>query len=125
MTKQVKILLVNDDDPNRQLIVYLMSKEGCEVVECRNETEVAPGCTGDCDIIILDLKTKDREIDFVKNVKCNPETTHVPIIVQSNRDTPDDIIMALELGADDYIVRPTPFPHLYARMRAVLRRRHR
>ncbi|HRR96718.1 MAG TPA: response regulator transcription factor [Candidatus Ratteibacteria bacterium] len=75
------------------------------------------------DLVLLDLMLPDMDgIDVCKNIKTNPKTEKIPVIMLTARTDEGDKILGLEIGADDYITKPFSLKELLARIRAVLRR---
>jgi len=121
---KASILIVEDDPAIQELLSHAMSKEGWKIIQAVNgEDGLKLLKTKKVDCILLDimlpgidgLKTlkKIREIDQCKNV---------PIIMTTAKGEESDIITGLELGADDYVVKPYSPKVLIARIRAGLRR---
>lgn len=117
----IKILLVDDDINICDLAEIYFEKEGYEVCKAHNGydainifKEISP------DIIVLDIMMPG--IDGYEVLKEVRKTSHVPIIMLSAKGETFDRVLGLELGADDYIVKPFEPKELVARVRAVLRR---
>ena len=118
---KTKILLV-DDDPNiRQLVNLYLEKEGFEVeMADRGDTAVEKFKTFAPNLILLDLMLPGMDGWHVcREVR---KTSNVPIIMLTAKDETFDKVLGLELGADDYMVKPFDTKELVARIKAVLRR---
>ena len=118
---KTKILLV-DDDPNiRQLVNLYLEKEGFEVeMADRGDTAVEKFKTFAPNLILLDLMLPGMDgWQVCREVR---KTSNVPIIMLTAKDETFDKVLGLELGADDYMVKPFDTKELVARMKAVLRR---
>ena len=118
---KTKILLV-DDDPNiRQLVNLYLEKEGFEVeMADRGDTAVAKFKTFAPNLILLDLMLPGMDgWQVCREVR---KTSNVPIIMLTAKDETFDKVLGLELGADDYMVKPFDTKELVARIKAVLRR---
>ena len=116
-----KILLV-DDDPNiRQLVNLYLVKEGFEVAMAdRGDTALAAFQQAQPNLILLDLMLPGMDgWQVCREVR---KTSNVPIIMLTAKDETFDKVLGLELGADDYIVKPFDMKELVARIKAVLRR---
>ncbi len=116
-----RILVVDDEQNLREPLVYLLKKEGYEVVEAADGNtalevfvEKAP------DLILLDLMLPGMNGDKVCQVI--RQTSNVPIIMLTAKDSEIDKVVGLEIGADDYVTKPYSTRELLARMNAVLRR---
>ena len=118
---KTKILLV-DDDPNiRQLVNLYLEKEGFEVeMADRGDTAVEKFKTFAPNLILLDLMLPGMDgWQVCREVR---KTSNVPIIMLTAKDETFDQVLGLELGADDYIVKPFDMKELVARIKAVIRR---
>ena len=118
---KTKILLV-DDDPNiRQLVNLYLEKEGFEVeMADRGDTAVEKFKTFAPNLILLALMLPGMDgWQVCREVR---KTSNVPIIMLTAKDETFDKVLGLELGADDYMVKPFDTKELVARIKAVLRR---
>lgn len=116
------VLLVEDDVAIAASIVDGLSDVAISAVHVQNgETALSQLGTHPYDCVLLDLGLPDIDgIDVCRTIRSESQ---VPIIVVSARDTEFDRVLALEIGADDYLVKPFGIRELVARIRAV-RRRH-
>jgi DNA-binding response OmpR family regulator len=114
----VRLLLVEDDPTISGPLVEGLRREGFDVDHAA--TGAAALAAGPADLVLLDLGLPDLE----GRVVCQELRSRgpVPIIVVSARGAEIDRVTMLELGADDYVVKPFGFRELVARIRAVLRR---
>ena len=114
----MRLLVVEDDPTIAEPLGTGLRREGFEVdlVDSGSRALAA----GECDLVLLDLGLPDLD----GRVVCRQlrERSPVPIIVVTARGDEIDRVMLLELGADDYVVKPFGFRELVARIRAVLRR---
>lgn len=116
-----RILLVEDEPDLADPLAYLLRREGYEV----EISEDGPGALAafrerGADIILLDLMLPGMAgTEVCRQVR---QTSGVPIIMLTAKDSEVDIVVGLELGADDYLTKPYSSRELLARMRAVLRR---
>ena len=120
MEKQ-KILVVDDDKHIAELISLYMMKEGYETQEIYDGKEAAAAVEGfQPDLILLDLMLPGMDgYQVCTEVR---KTSRVPIIMLTAKGETFDKVLGLELGADDYIVKPFEPKELVARVKAVLRR---
>jgi two-component system, OmpR family, response regulator RegX3 len=117
----MRVLLVEDDDSIAEPLVRGLAREGFEVERVgtgQGAIDAAP-----TDLVLLDLGLPD--IDGFEVCRRLRTTRDVPIIVISARGDEVDRVVGLELGADDYLVKPFGFRELVARIRAVTRRTDR
>ncbi len=114
--------LVVDDEPNiRELVSVYLTSSGFAVDQTGDGREALTMATGgDYDIIILDIMLPG--MDGAEVCRRLRETSSVPVIMLTARDTDLDKVALLESGADDYLTKPFSPPELVARARAVLRR---
>lgn len=121
---QPKVLLVEDEPAQRQVLAYNLEAEGFAVARAE---------TGDDALLLVDEETPDvilldwmlpgvSGIEICRRLKTRRETRSVPIIMLSARSEEVDRVRGLETGADDYVVKPFSVVELMARVRAQLRR---
>jgi two-component system response regulator ResD len=116
-----KVLVVDDEESVRELIELYLKKDGFEVIHARDGRE-ALRLNGEHrpDLIVLDLMLPGLDgWDVCRQIRGN---SRVPIVMLSARAEEVDRIVGLELGADDYVVKPFSPRELMARIKAVLRR---
>ena len=112
------VLVVEDDDAIAAPLVAGLEREGCTVSRAATGGE-ALGADG-IDVVLLDLGLPDMDgFEVCRRLRARSE---VPILVISARGEEIDRVVGLELGADDYLVKPFGFRELMARIRAVTRR---
>jgi two-component system response regulator RegX3 len=116
------ILLVEDEPAIAEPLVYLLQREGYEVAAVADGGEaLARFGRGDVDLVLLDLMLPVLPgTEVAKRIRA---VSDVPIIMLTAKDAEIDIVLGLELGADDYVTKPYSSRELLARVRAVLRRR--
>lgn len=116
-----KIFLLEDDDAIGMGLTYSLEKEGYAVTHVKTCKEARSEWASDkCDIAILDINLPDGNgYDICKMIK---EKCNVPVIFLTASDAEVNVVMGLEMGADDYICKPFRVNELMARIRAVLRR---
>ncbi|MEG0641199.1 MAG: response regulator transcription factor [Clostridium sp.] len=117
----VKILLVDDDTNICDLVELYFEKEGYKVYKVHNGIDaIALFKDKEPDIIILDIMMPGKDgYEVLKEIR---KTSHVPVIMLTAKGETFDRVLGLELGADDYLVKPFEAKELVARVRAVLRR---
>ena len=121
---QVKVLVVEDEPAQREMLVYNLEKEGYQVHVAGDGDEgvlIAKEQTPDA--IILDWMLPSMSgIEACRQLKADGETAEIPIIMLTARGEEADRIRGLDTGADDYVVKPYSVTELMARIRARLRR---
>lgn len=117
------ILLVDDEDHITSLLKYNLENEGFVVhVEREAKSASAIDMTGYRLVLVDTMLQRYSGRHFLRDIKANPMSAHIPVIIVTNSDSEDDIIGAFGDGADDYIVKPFSLRELIARVRSVLRR---
>jgi two-component system response regulator RegX3 len=116
-----KVLVVEDEQSLREALVFFLEKEGHEVsVAVDGEEAIRVFENESPDIILLDLMLPKMDGNQVcKQIR---QSSNVPIIMLTAKDSEIDKIVGLEIGADDYITKPYSTRELLARIKAVLRR---
>lgn len=116
-----RILLVEDEPDLADPLAYLLRREGYEVVIAEDgPSALAAFHESGADVVLLDLMLPGMPgTEVCKQIR---QSSQVPIIMLTAKDSEVDIVVGLELGADDYITKPYSSRELLARMRAVLRR---
>jgi two-component system, OmpR family, alkaline phosphatase synthesis response regulator PhoP len=119
------ILVVEDEDDIRELLRYNLAKEGYRVVWAASGEEALKAIRASLpDLVLLDLMLPGLDgLDVCRSLKQDPHTRNLPIVMLTAKGEEADIIVGLELGADDYVTKPFNLRVLLARLRAVLRRR--
>lgn len=116
-----KVLIVEDEPAIRDNIQFALESEGLATVQCGTGLEALPLlAAAPIDLIVLDVGLPDISgFDLLKRIR----TTHTtPVILLTARNAELDRVLGLEIGADDYIVKPFSPRELAARVKAVLRR---
>ena len=117
----MKVFLVEDDDAIGMGLKYSLEKEGYEAGLFKSKSEALNNWkTGEYDLCILDINLPDGNgYDVCKFIK---EKEDVPVIFLTASDAEVNVVMGLEMGADDYICKPFRINELMARIKTVLRR---
>jgi len=116
---------VEDEEDILEFVTYNLSKEGYSIEGIASgEVALEKARSNLPDLVLLDLMLPGIDgLEVCKALKNNPDTAHIPIIMLTAKGEEADIVTGLELGADDYIVKPFSLRVLSARVKAVLRRR--
>jgi two-component system, OmpR family, alkaline phosphatase synthesis response regulator PhoP len=119
-----KILLIEDEEDIAALIKLQAEISGYKlVVEVDGLNGLRAVEREKPDLIILDIMLPGQSgLDVCRKVKTNPELKNIPVIILSAKSEELDVILGLELGADDYVSKPFSPKILFSRVRAVLRR---
>lgn len=118
-----KIVLIEDDADLFALLKYNLEKEGFSMVGAQTGKGAIDLCRRERpDLILLDIMLPDSDgLDICKGIRMHPELAHVPVIFLTARASETDRIVGLELGANDYIVKPFFIRELIARIKIQFR----
>ncbi|HUL42963.1 MAG TPA: response regulator transcription factor [Bacteroidota bacterium] len=120
------VLLVDDEQDIIDLIKYNLHKEGYNVLTARNGKQALDQVRSQPHIILLDVMMPELDgWEVLRELKKHPRTAEIPVIFLTAKSADIDEVLGLELGADDYIVKPISIPKLLARIKSVLRKRER
>ncbi len=119
-----RVLVVEDEHDLATLLAYNLRADGLEVVTAETAADAYREIgRGSLDLIILDLMLPDASgLDIVRRVKAETSTRDIPIIIASARSEEVDRVVGLELGADDYVIKPYSVREVVLRARVILRR---
>jgi len=117
-----RILLVDDDAGVRDVVAFPLRREGFEVDEKRDgPTALEAGRAGGYDLVILDVMLPGLDgrkvLEAIRRFG-----KEMPVLFLTARDQVEDRVRGLEIGADDYLIKPFAFSELLARVRTLLRR---
>jgi two-component system KDP operon response regulator KdpE len=116
----IKVLVIDDESPIRELLRIGLSTQGYDVVEAQNGKIALELLAQSPALIILDLGLPDIQgHDLLRMIRGRNDI--VPIVVLSSHDDETGKVQALDLGADDYLTKPFGIDELLARMRGALR----
>lgn len=122
-TSGKRLLVVDDEEALREGLCTYLEQEGYAVdtaFSAENALEYDIACY---DLLLLDIMMdKMSGTELAAKLKENPATADIPIIFLTAKDQDDDMVAGLQLGADDYIVKPFSIKNVIARIEAVLRR---
>ncbi|MCS7023587.1 MAG: response regulator transcription factor [Bryobacteraceae bacterium] len=118
-----KIALIEDDADLYALLKYNLEKEGFALVGAQTGKGALELCRRERpDLILLDIMLPDSDgLDICKGIRSHPELAHIPVIFLTARASETDRIVGLELGANDYIVKPFFIRELIARIKIQFR----
>lgn len=120
-----KVLVVEDEPDILEVVVYNLRQSGFEVATAADgETALEMVSREDPDLVILDLMLPRIDgLEVCRLLRQGPSTRDTPVIMLTAKSAEVDRIVGLELGADDYVVKPFSPRELVLRVRAILRRR--
>lgn len=118
-----RILVVDDEEDICAILKFNLSKEGYEVVTANSAEEALTLDIASFNLLLLDVMMGGMSgFELTHRLKADPVTAGVPVIFITARDTEDDAVEGLDLGADDYISKPFSIREVVSRVKAVLRR---
>jgi len=122
-----RILVIEDEKDILEVVRYNLAREGYKVRCARNGLDgLRVAQTELPDLIVLDLMLPEMDgLDICRFLKADRKTEDIPIIMLTAKTEETDIVLGLELGADDYITKPFSPKVLIARIKAVLRRKEK
>jgi two-component system phosphate regulon response regulator PhoB len=120
-----RILIIEDEEDIRELIRYTLDREGFGVSEAgTGEEGLRSAADRNPDLVLLDLMLPGKDgLSVCRELKGDEATRNIPVIMVTARGEESDIVAGLELGAEDYVIKPFSPKVLAARIRSVLRRR--
>ncbi len=119
-----KILLVEDEESIAIGLEYNLSEEGYVVKIAHDASEAMKLFNqNDYDLIILDIMLSHHDDGFEVAHQIRQKSLQIPILMLTARNTTDDVIRGLEIGADDYITKPFHLKELLLRIKRILRRK--
>ncbi len=120
-----RVLVVDDEQAIAQLLTLLLKTKGYAVEIASTGADAINKLTNPFDFIILDLLLPDSQgFKICEQIRSNPQTQHIPIIIISGQSHNGDKLESLHLGADDFLDKPFEPEELFARMESVLRRQN-
>jgi two-component system, OmpR family, alkaline phosphatase synthesis response regulator PhoP len=122
-----RILVVDDEEDLLELVGYALTKDGYRVLRAASGEEALATAKKELpDLIVLDLLLPTVDgLEVCQRLKLEPRTRQTPIIMLTAKSEESDVVLGLELGADDYVTKPFSPRVLVARIKSVLRRKGR
>lgn len=118
------ILVVDDEKDILELLKYNLEKEGYKVLTAHNGREALKVVRQKPDLVILDIMMPELDgWEVCKAIRKDPSTAKIPVVFLTARDSEFDEVLGLELGADDYIVKPVKVRTLVARAKRAFKPR--
>jgi two-component system phosphate regulon response regulator PhoB len=119
-----QILIVEDEQPIREMVAYALRRAGFDVREASNSQDAKVRLTNERpDLMLVDWMLPDMSgLELTRQVKRDPGTRDLPIILLTARAAEGDKVAGLDGGADDYMTKPFSPRELLSRINAVLRR---
>lgn len=122
----MKRIFVIDDEVDMQRVARDLLEADGYLVQCEKNPDQALKTiqTNPPDLVLLDIRMPEKDgFQVCKELKANPKTKPIPIIMISVKSEEADVVLGLELGAEDYICKPFRKREMMARIKTILRRR--
>lgn len=122
-TKDIRLLVVDDEESIREGLREYLDFEGYSVDSAVSaEDALSKGITN-YDLLLLDVMMDGMSgFELAEKLKKSPDTERIPVIFLTAKDSDDDMVAGLRLGADDYIPKPFSMKNVIARIETVMRR---
>ena len=118
-----RVLLIEDDADIAEVIAHQLQKAGLQVESARSGEAGLEAARRGTDLVLLDLNLPGMDgLEVCRKLRSESVTAHVPVVIVSARADEVDRVLGLEMGADDYLVKPFGLKELVARCRVALRR---
>lgn len=123
-THKPTILVVEDEEDIRTLIVYNLEREGFSVVDVESGEEALDYLAKHTiDLVVLDIMLPEMDgLEVCRQIRADSKNKGVPVMLVTAKAEETEVVVGLELGADDYLCKPFKTRELVARARALLRR---
>lgn len=122
--KRYKLIVIDDHHDTLELLKYNLHSEGYEVKAFFNAVDALKYVnTDNTDLVITDWMLPEMDgLDLCRNLKHNPATQDIPVVMLTARSNEIDVVTALEVGAEEYISKPVRIREMLTRIKKVLRR---
>ena len=124
MANEVPILIVDGDAFARRFVGAVLAHNGYQVHEAEDgESALRAVASLKPRLVVLDLVLPGKDgFEVINALKDSPATRSLPVLILSVKDREDDVVKALNLGAEDYMIKPFSTQELLARIRKILNR---
>src|SRR5512142_31525 len=121
-----KILIIDDDLDTLRLVGLMLQRQGYQISAATNGQQgLEKAFEEDPDLILLDVMMPDMDgYEVARRLRQNPSTVETPILMFTAKSQLDDKVIGFEVGANDYLTKPTHPSELQARVKALLARAH-
>jgi DNA-binding response OmpR family regulator len=119
------LLVVDDEEMNRDVLSRRLERKGYQVVVAEGGREALDAvAAGSIDLVLLDIMMPGVDgLEVLQTLRRRHTQAELPVIMATAKGESEDVVRALELGANDYVVKPLDFPVVLARVQAQLRSR--
>ena len=115
-----KILIIDDDVDTLRLVGLMLQRQGYQIIAANNgEQGLAHADSDSPDLILLDVMMPQMDgYEVARRLRANPDTANIPILMFTAKTQLDDKVIGFEVGANDYLTKPTHPSELQARVKA-------
>jgi DNA-binding response OmpR family regulator len=123
--KKYKLIVIDDSHDVLELLKYNLVSEGYEVKAFFNAVDALKYVnTDNTDLVITDWMLPEMDgLDLTRNLKHNPSTQDIPVVMLTCKSDEIDVVTALEVGAEEFIAKPVRIKEMLTRIKKILRRR--
>ena len=116
--EQSRLLIVDDNEMNRDMLARRLTRNGYQVEVAENARQLLERAKqNDLDLVLLDIEMPEMSgLDALKTLRTEHSPTDLPIIMVTAKNQSEDVVKALELGANDYLTKPIDLPVALARI---------
>ncbi len=113
-----RLLIVDDNEMNRDMLARRLAKKGHEVLVAEDGTRALEMIDGEpLDVVLLDIMMPGIDgFEVLEKIRAEHDATELPVIMATAKDDSSDVVAALKLGANDYVTKPFDFPVVLARV---------
>jgi DNA-binding response OmpR family regulator len=124
--KKFKLVVIDDHHDTLELLKYNLNNEGYDVKKFYNAVDALKYINNEnTDLVVTDWMLPEMDgLDLCKNLKQSPATQDIPVIMITCKGDEIDVVTALEVGAEDYIIKPVRPKEMISRIKKVLKRKH-
>jgi two-component system, OmpR family, alkaline phosphatase synthesis response regulator PhoP len=125
VSKKFKLIVIDDSHDILELLKYNLSSEGYEVKAFFTAVDALKYVTTEnTDLVITDWMLPEMDgLDLCRNLKHNPSTQEIPVVMLTCKSDEIDVVTALEVGAEEFIPKPVRMKEMLTRVKKILRRR--
>src|SRR5438045_7023756 len=115
---QSRLLIVDDNEMNRDMLARRLARKGYEIALAESARQLLERVKEDAiDLVLLDIEMPEISgLDALKTLRAAYSAIELPIIMVTAKDQSDDVVKALDLGANDYVTKPIDLPVALARI---------
>lgn len=123
--KKYRLIVIDDHHDTVELLKYNLVSEGYEVKAFFNAVDALKYVTTEnTDLVITDWMLPEMDgLDLCRNLKHNPSTQDIPVVMLTGKSDEIDVVTALEVGAEEYISKPVRIKEMLTRVKKILRRK--